>query len=163
MIEQLDGERFVSVQTFRHSGDLVATPVWFALFEDGFVFGTHSDSGKVKRIRAEPAVRFAAANYRGLERHDYTEGCAEVLGGDEAVAAEAALSAKYGWQWFPFSRLIDCYVRVVTNGASTPTVDDLGSEDSRSHREKGDAGDQELEPDPEVEHHIGDRSGDQPG
>ncbi|MEX1005432.1 MAG: PPOX class F420-dependent oxidoreductase [Acidimicrobiia bacterium] len=115
MIEHLDGERFVSVQTFRHSGGPVATPVWFASFEDGFVFGTHTDSGKVRRIRAEPAVRFAAANYRGLERRDYTDGCAEILGGHEAVAAESALSDKYGWQWFPFSRLIDCYVRVVPN------------------------------------------------
>lgn len=115
MIEQLDGERFVSVQTFRHSGEAVATPVWFAALGDGIVFGTHSDSGKVKRIRAEPAVRFAAANYRGLERHDYTDGCAEVLEGEDAVGAEEALADKYGWQWFPFSRLIDCYVRVVPN------------------------------------------------
>ncbi len=58
-------------------------------------------------------MRFAAANYRGLERHDYTNGSAEVLGAADAAAAEAALSEKYGWQWFPFSRLIDCYVRVV--------------------------------------------------
>ena len=116
MIDQLDGERFVSIQTFRQSGKPVATPVWFAECGDGFVFGTHSDSGKVRRIRAEAAVRFAPANYRGLERHDYADGSAEVLGGDEAVEAEAALSDKYGWQWFPFSRLIDCYVRVVPNG-----------------------------------------------
>jgi uncharacterized protein len=116
MIEQLEGERFVSVQTFRRSGEPVATPVWFAAFENGFVFGTHSDSGKVRRIRTQPAVRFAAANYRGLERNDYTDGCAEVLFGPDAVAAEAALADKYGWQWFLFSRLIDCYVRVAPNG-----------------------------------------------
>jgi uncharacterized protein len=116
MTEQLDGERFVNIQTFRHSGEPVATPVWFATFENGFVFGTHRDSGKVKRLRAEPAVRFAAANYRGLERQEYTDGYAEVLGGVQAEAAETALADKYGWQWFPFSRLIDCYVRVVPNG-----------------------------------------------
>jgi hypothetical protein len=34
------------------------------------------------------------------------------LDDDEATAAAAALAAKYGWQWFLFSRLIDCYVRV---------------------------------------------------
>lgn len=112
MIDSLHGERFVSVQTFRQSGEPVATPVWFAALGDGFVFGTHSDSGKIKRIRAEPGVRFAAANYRGLERHEYAAGCAEILAGPDAVAAEAALAEKYGWQWFLFSRLIDCYVRV---------------------------------------------------
>ncbi len=112
MFHQLEEERFVSVQTFRRSGVAVATPVWFALLESGFVFGTHADSGKIRRIRSNPSVRFAAANYRGLERGEYTEGLASILEGDELVAAEAALADKYGWQWPPFSRLIDCYVRV---------------------------------------------------
>ena len=120
MSDQLAGERFVSVQTFRQTGEAVATPVWFAAFEDGFVFGTHSDSGKIKRIRARPAVRFAACNYRGLERRDYTDGCAAILADAEAVAeAEKALADKYGWQWFLFSRLIDCYVRVAPTGPLT--------------------------------------------
>jgi uncharacterized protein len=112
MLHQLEEERFVSVQTFRRSGDPVATPVWFALLDGGFVFGTHADSGKISRIRANPSVRFAAANYRGLERDKYSNGVATILDGDEMVLAEASLADKYGWQWPPFSRLIDCYVRV---------------------------------------------------
>jgi uncharacterized protein len=112
MFHQLEDERFVSVQTFRRDGGAVATPVWFALVEGGFVFGTHADSGKIRRIRSNPSVRFAAANYRGLERAEYTNGVASILEADEVVAAEAALADKYGWQWPPFSRLIDCYVRV---------------------------------------------------
>ena len=163
MTAQLEGERFVSIQTFRRSGEPVATPVWFAPFDGGFVFGTHSDSGKVRRIRAVPAVRFAAANYRGLERHDYVDGHAEVLEGPEAQKAEAALAKTYGWQWLPFSRLIDCYVRVVPTARSTPPIDELGGEDAGRHREDGDGRDQELEADAEVQHHIGDRSGDRPG
>jgi hypothetical protein len=112
MIESLDDERFVSVQTVRRNGESVSTPVWFATLDGGFVFGTHQDSGKVRRIRNNGSVRFAAANYRGLERSEYAPGTAQLLEGDEAQAAEAALAEKYGWQWFPFSRLIDCYVRV---------------------------------------------------
>lgn len=112
MMERLGGERFVNVETRRRTGDPIATPVWFAELDGGFVFGTHSDSGKVKRLKADPAVRFAAANYRGLERQEYSEGTARVLTGAEAAAAEAALAAKYDWQWFPFSRLIDCYILV---------------------------------------------------
>ncbi|HVR31835.1 MAG TPA: PPOX class F420-dependent oxidoreductase [Acidimicrobiia bacterium] len=111
-IDQLNGERFVSVQTFRPTGETVSTPVWFATFDGGFVFGTHRDSGKVSRITANPAVRFAAANYRGLERAEYEDGTAQVLAAGEALTAEAALTEKYGWQWTLFSRLIDCYVRV---------------------------------------------------
>lgn len=114
-IEQLDGERFVNVRTHRSSGEAVATPVWFAAIGDCFVFGTHNDSGKVRRIRANPAVGFAAANYRGLERQEYQSGIARILTGEDATRAEAALAEKYGWQWFPFSRLIDCYVEVVAD------------------------------------------------
>ena len=109
---RLAGERFVSVETFRRNGEGVCTPVWFAEVDGGFVFGTNGDSGKVKRIRANPKVRFAAANYRGLERSDYADGKATVLDGEAAQEADSVLAAKYGWQWFPFSRLIDCYVRV---------------------------------------------------
>lgn len=111
-IIRLDGERFVNVQTFRRSGEGVATPVWFAEMDGGFVFGTHADSGKVKRIRNNPRVRFAAANYRGLERSDYAEATAVVLDETEAKEADSVLADKYGWQWSPFSRLIDCFVRV---------------------------------------------------
>lgn len=112
-IPQLAGERFVNVETFRRTGEGVPTPVWFAELDGGFVFGTHADSGKVKRIRNNPRVRFAAANYRGLERSDYTAATAEILDEDQAKVADAALAEKYGWQWLPFSRLIDCFVRVV--------------------------------------------------
>lgn len=112
MIETLADERFVSVQTFRRSGGPVSTPVWFAADDTGFVFGTHTDSGKIRRIEANPMVRFAASNYRGLERQEYHDGVASVLDGEAAVAAEAALADKYGWQWRAFARLIDSYVRV---------------------------------------------------
>lgn len=112
-MRDLENERFLSIQTFRRSGEAVSTPVWFALDGDGLVFGTHRDSGKVRRIGADPKVRYAASNYRGLERGEYRPGTAYLLAGDEAAAADEALAAKYGWQWRPFSRLIDCYVKVV--------------------------------------------------
>lgn len=111
-IPQLAGERFVSVQTFRRTGEGVTTPVWFAEVGDGFVFGTHADSGKIKRIRNNSKVRFAAANYRGLERSEYADATAAILDEEASKAADAALAEKYGWQWLPFSRLIDCFVRV---------------------------------------------------
>ena len=113
MREEPDPERFVSLQTFRSSGEPVATPVWFA--NDGaagFVFGTHRDSGKVRRIRSIPAVRFAPANFRGLERGPYAAGVAEILEPADAERAELALEAKYGWEWDAFGRKIDCFVRV---------------------------------------------------
>ena len=108
----LSDERFLNLMTFRPSGAEVATPVWFAEAERSLYVGTFADSGKVRRIQANPSVRFAAANYRGLERSDYAGGTAEVLEGDEAERAELVLQEKYGWQWKTFSRRIDCFLRI---------------------------------------------------
>lgn len=108
----LSGERFVSLVTFRRNGVEVATPVWFAGDSDGFYMGTASDSGKVRRIRANPAVRYAAANFRGLERSGYLDGVATILDGEDAGRAESELLEEYGWQWRLFGRGIDCYLRV---------------------------------------------------
>ena len=108
----LSDERFVSLVTFRRNGEEVPTPVWFAGDSDGFYVGTASDSGKVKRIRANPAVRYAAANFRGLERSGYLDGVATILEGAAADRANEALGEEYGWQWTLFSRGVDCYLRV---------------------------------------------------
>lgn len=108
----LSDERFVSLVTYREGGEEVPTPVWFAGDTDSFVVGTALDSGKVRRIRANPSVRFAAANFRGLERSDYIDGTAVLLTGPDAEAADRALLEEYGWQWQLFSRAVDCYLRI---------------------------------------------------
>lgn len=108
----LEDERFVSLVTFRRDGEPVATPVWFAGTDTGFVVGTHQDSGKVRRILANPAIRFAACNFRGLERAAYRDGTAVVVTGGQTEAAEEALVEKYGWQWRAFGRTIDCFLSI---------------------------------------------------
>ena len=49
-------ERFVSLTTFRRSGEPVSTPVWVGRHGDGLVVLTPKDSGKVKRLRHDPRV-----------------------------------------------------------------------------------------------------------
>ena len=48
--------RFVSLTTFRRSGEPVSTPVWVGRDGGSLVVLTPADSGKVKRLRHDPRV-----------------------------------------------------------------------------------------------------------
>jgi PPOX class probable F420-dependent enzyme len=48
--------RFVSLTTFRRSGEAVSTPVWVGRDGGAIVVLTPADSGKVKRLRDDPRV-----------------------------------------------------------------------------------------------------------
>lgn len=111
--DHLESERFISLVTFRRSGDRVATPVWFAIDGPQIVVGTFDNSGKAKRLRHTQSVEVAPCNFRGLVRGPYVPGLASFLGPTDAILASAALSDKYGWQWDMFSRKVDVFVSVV--------------------------------------------------
>lgn len=52
----LAAERFVSLTTFRRSGEPVSTPVWIGEDSGNLVVTTPTESGKVKRLRNNPLV-----------------------------------------------------------------------------------------------------------
>jgi uncharacterized protein len=52
----LADERFISLTTFRRSGQPVSTPVWVSRDGEAIVVLTPADSGKVKRLRHDPRV-----------------------------------------------------------------------------------------------------------
>lgn len=111
--DHLESERFISLVTFRRSGDRVATPVWFALDDSRVVVGTFDNSGKAKRLRHTVSVEVAPCNFRGLVRGPYVPGIASFLEPTDAILASAALSDKYGWQWDMFSQKVDLFISVV--------------------------------------------------
>jgi len=51
--------RFVSLTTFRRSGERVSTPVWVGRDADALVVLTPAASGKVKRLRHDSRVELA--------------------------------------------------------------------------------------------------------
>lgn len=90
-------ERYISLATFRKTGAAVATPVWFV--QPGATLYVYSDAtaGKVKRIRNNPQVRFAACTLRGTVTGPAFEGRARlVMDAGEISTIEAAITKKYG-------------------------------------------------------------------
>lgn len=66
-LEALADEHFVSLATFRKSGERVATPVWIARDGDSLIVTTPSDTGKVKRLRNNSAVELRPSSRMGKE------------------------------------------------------------------------------------------------
>ncbi|MEU8246018.1 PPOX class F420-dependent oxidoreductase [Nonomuraea sp. NPDC048916] len=92
----LGSEQYVSVTTYRKDGTPVATPVWVAQDGDALVIWTAADSGKVKRIRNNPAVTVAPCDYRGRLKGEAEPGRAEVLDAERTERVRALFRRKYG-------------------------------------------------------------------
>ena len=101
-VGQLEGQKYISLATFRRSGQQVLTPVWFAAESGRLFIMTRSDSGKFKRIRNNPAIRVAACTARGKVTGDWFDGQARILPSAEEAAARRALARKYFLLRFPW-------------------------------------------------------------
>ena len=62
---RLSAASHLSVTTFRRDGQGVATPVWFVVVDGDLWARSAEDSGKVRRIHREPAVRLAPCTRDG--------------------------------------------------------------------------------------------------
>lgn len=87
--------KYLSVMTYRHDGTGVATPVWFVQEGDRFLVHTAERSGKVKRIRRNPAVGIAACTARGKLRSLPVPARAEILSASEEERVEELMKRKY--------------------------------------------------------------------
>ena len=93
----LDREKYMSLTTFRKTGEAVITPVWFAESKGTIYVGTGVNAGKLKRIRHTELVALAACTMSGKVTGSEIEGKARVVSEPlEKSEAEAALSKKYG-------------------------------------------------------------------
>jgi PPOX class probable F420-dependent enzyme len=100
---EIQRQKYVSLTTFRKSGDAVATPVWFGEGDDKLYVMTRSDSGKCKRIGNHPRVHVAPCSIRGKITGPGFAAVARILPPEEWPLARRAIEKKY-WlariSWF---------------------------------------------------------------
>ena len=91
----LGDARFVSLTTFRRTGEPVSTPVWVARDGDELLVLTPRDSGKVTRLRADPRVELRPCGRFGAVAPDavVVRGAAQVV--EDPGPARRAVAAKY--------------------------------------------------------------------
>jgi uncharacterized protein len=96
----LDQQQYVSLTTYRKDGTPVATPVWLVSFEDGIAIWTNAKTGKVKRMRRNPAVTLAPCTVRGRVTGEPVAGQARLLSTEDNARVQALIRRKYwltGW------------------------------------------------------------------
>jgi uncharacterized protein len=110
-LSRFEGEKVISLETYRKNGEPVRTPVWF-LEENGILYVHTDDStGKVKRIRRNPKVRVAPSHFRGKPKAEYVEARAELETGSETVEKyRSKIYKKYGVQG-TFTRFLQRFSR----------------------------------------------------
>jgi uncharacterized protein len=111
-LDAVAAHRYVSLTTFRRSGQPVATPVWIARDGDELVVITVDGVGKTKRLAHTSRVQLRPCDMRGTvpdgaPTHD---GTATVVRAPQEVAAvKRAIGAKY-----PLARLGDAAAALVS-------------------------------------------------
>lgn len=94
-LAQFDGQKYISLETFKKNGEGVKTPIWFVIHKDAFYLYAKADSWKVKRIHNNPRVRVAVCNIRGDISGPWHDATASLVEGDERRAADTLLDRKY--------------------------------------------------------------------
>jgi len=105
--------KYLSLETFKKTGEGVKTPVWFAadprtdLSGDGarlYIY-TIGNTGKVKRIRNNGHVKIAPCTIKGVPLGDWADARAEIITGDESSRAMGLLNKKY----IPWKQVLDFF------------------------------------------------------
>ncbi len=111
--DELAGQRYLNLETYRRNGVGVRTPVWFAGPPDAdggtllYVYA-RSDSGKAKRIRRSGAVKVAPCDMRGTITGGWIDGRASLVSGEEFDHCMRFLNRKY-WPW---KAMLDVFARL---------------------------------------------------
>ncbi len=87
--------KFLNVTSYKRDGTPVATPVWFVEQDGRLLVETDSCSGKVKRIRRDPAVLIAPCTATGKLRGGQVSGFARLLPDSEISGVERVIKRKY--------------------------------------------------------------------
>ena len=108
MITRISGEKYISLVTFRSTGEGVPTAVWFAEFGDAtntYCVITEANAGKVKRICQNPKIEIQVCDIKGNVAAGTKTyfGIARLALGSEAVAVRKVIAKRYGITYKIFS------------------------------------------------------------
>lgn len=120
-VSSLADENFVSLTTFKKSGEKVASPMWLARDGDDLVMWTPVDSWKVKRIRRDGRVELAPCGRTGkVNAGAQTTHGSALVDADPAETARVKrlIRAKYGFEF----HVITFIERVAARGSKDRVV-----------------------------------------
>jgi PPOX class probable F420-dependent enzyme len=100
--ERLGSAPFISLTTFRRTGEPVSTPVWVVSDGSALLVTTHPSTGKIKRLRDTRRVELRPCNRLGRVGDGVVpvSGVAEIREYEQSIRElNRALVRKYGLQF----------------------------------------------------------------
>jgi len=96
-LNEIESEKYISLETYRKNNQSVRTPVWFVIKNDLIYVVTRDQTGKVKRLRNNLQVKFATCTIRGKVTGQWMSGTAKILTEEETQNAVKWRDEKYGF------------------------------------------------------------------
>jgi len=96
-LEEIESEKYISLETCRKNNEPVKTPVWFVIKDDLIYVVTRDQTGKVKRLRNNLQVKFALCTIKGKVTGEWVSGTAKILTEEETKDAVKWRDKKYGF------------------------------------------------------------------
>jgi PPOX class probable F420-dependent enzyme len=97
-LAQFANQKYLNLETYKRSGQVVQTPVWFIEDNEVLYVYTRSHSGKVKRVRRNPHVRVVPCSLRGQPKGAWIDGEAKFADAAETERVNQLIKQKYGLQ-----------------------------------------------------------------
>ncbi len=98
ILEDLESQKHISLETYKKNNQPVKTPVWFVIQNDLIYVITREGTGKVKRIKNNPQVKFTPCTFKGKTTGEWFSGNASKVIGEEAKNAIKLRKKKYGFR-----------------------------------------------------------------
>jgi len=96
-LNEIESEKYISLETYRKNDQPVRTPVWFVIKNDLIYVVTRDQTGKVKRLRNNLQVKIATCTIRGKVTGKWISGTAKILTDEETQDAVKWRDKKYGF------------------------------------------------------------------
>jgi len=96
-LNELESEKYISLETYRKNNLSVRTPVWFVIKNDLIYVVTRDQTGKVKRLKNNQQVKIATCTIRGKVTGQWMSGTAKILTEEETQDAVKWRDKKYGF------------------------------------------------------------------
>ncbi len=94
----LSGHKYINLETYKKSGQAVRTPVWFVISDEQIFVLTSQNTGKIKRIRNNPAIKIMPCGIRGDSKGEWVEGLARIATESEMQNIIKLRYKKYGFR-----------------------------------------------------------------
>jgi PPOX class probable F420-dependent enzyme len=94
--EQLESEKYISLETYKKNNESIKTPVCFVIKNDLIFIVTGNETGKIKRLKNNQNVKIATCTFKGKIKSEWFEGTAKILTETETKEIVKQQDKRYG-------------------------------------------------------------------